>query len=33
MSNSGIKDKEIEAFPLQTRGCLMMNLEFPFKKK
>lgn len=33
MRNSWIMGKEIEAFPLQTRDCLMMCLEFPFKKK
>lgn len=33
MRNSWIRGKEIEAFPLQTRDCLMMCLEFPFKKK
>lgn len=33
MRNSWIMSKEIEAFPLPTRDCLMMCLEFPFKKK
>lgn len=33
MRNSWITGKEIEALPLQTRDCLMMCLEFPFKKK